>query len=310
MQAVSHPALLKVKRASLLNPGAKEYRSCGGGLVGLTEVLALIVVAAGAGTLGTMLGLGGGIFLVPILSLVFDVPLTSAIAASAIAVVANSVSGSRVYLNARYTNVRLAYVLLVPTATGAIVGGVIATSIPQTLLKVIFATLLISVAYIMLRRRNPGAVAVERTRSPDPLRLAGRYVDGPASDVVSYVPVRIYRSLPIASLGGVASGMFGIGGGPITVPLMNLVMRMPVKAAASTSSFMVGMTAASSAFIYYSRGHVDPAVTIISMAGIIVGARIGARLASRIRPQLLVVIFVVVLTVLAVSMYLDAAGLI
>lgn len=275
----------------------------------IAEALALIVVAAAAGTLGTMLGLGGGIFLVPVLSLVFDVSLTSAIAASAIAVVANSISGSRPYLTARYTNVRLAYVLLVPMVTGAIVGGVIATSLPQTILKVIFATLLVAVAYIMVRRRNPGAVPVGNTRASDPLRLEGRYVDGPASEVVSYVPRRIHIGLPIASLGGVASGLFGIGGGPITVPLMNVMMRVPVKAAASTSSFMVGMTASASAFIYYSRGHVDPAVTIISMAGIIVGAQIGARLVSRVRAQVLVVMFVTVLSLLSLSMYADAAGL-
>lgn len=277
--------------------------------MGIVEILALIVVAAGAGTLGTMLGLGGGVFLVPILSLVFDVPLTSAIAASAISVVANSISGSRVYLTARYTNVRLAYVLLIPTATGAIVGGVIATSISQTLLKAIFATLLLGIAYIMLRRRNPGAVPVGSTRARDPLRLEGRYVDGPASEVITYVPRKVAYGLPIASLGGVASGMFGIGGGPVTVPLMNIIMRVPVKAAASTSSFMVGMTASASALIYYSRGHVDTTVTIISMAGVIIGARIGVRVASRVRPQILVKLFVSVLTVLAVSMYADAIGL-
>jgi uncharacterized protein len=276
--------------------------------VEVVEFLGLIVVAAGAGTLGTMLGLGGGIFLVPILSLVFDVPLTSAIAASAIAVVANSISGSRVYLQARFTNVRLAYVLLVPTSLGAIAGGLIATSIPQTALKVIFATLLIIVAAVMLRRRNPPSTPSVRVRASDPLRLEGRYVDGPASDVITYVPRKVNLGLPIASLGGVASGMFGIGGGPITVPLMSILMRVPLKAAASTSSFMVGMTASASALIYYSRGHVDPAVTIISMAGIIAGARIGARLVTRVRPQILVTLFVVVLTLLAVSMYADALG--
>jgi uncharacterized membrane protein YfcA len=276
--------------------------------VGVAEVVALIVVAAGAGTLGTMLGLGGGIFLVPILSLVFDVPLRAAIAASAISVVANSISGSRIYLEARYTNVRLAYVLLVPMSTGAIVGGVLATSMPLAVLKIVFATLLISIAYIMVKRRNPGAIPVGRSRAPDSLRLAGRYVDGPASDVVSYVPRRIRYGFPMASLGGVASGLFGIGGGPITVPMMNLLMRVPVKAAASTSSFMVGMTASASALIYYSRGHVDPVITIISVAGIIVGARVGARLAAKLRQDLLVILFVVVLTILALSMYLDAFG--
>ena len=277
--------------------------------MGVAEVVALILVAAGAGTLGTMLGLGGGIFLVPILSLVFDIPLRSAIAASAISVVANSLSGSTIYLQARYTNVRLAYVLLVPTATGAIVGGVLATSMPLAALKIVFATLLITIAYIMVRRRNPGAIPVGSSRAPDPLRLTGRYVDGPAGDVVTYVPRRVRYGFPMASLGGVASGLFGIGGGPVIVPVMNLLMRVPVKAAASTSSFMVGMTASASALIYYSRGHVDPVVTIISVAGIIVGARVGARLASKLRQDILVILFVVVLTILALSMYLDAFGL-
>lgn len=276
--------------------------------MGVAEVIALMCAAAGAGTLGTMLGLGGGVFLVPILSLVFDVPLRSAIAASAISVVANSLSGSSFYLQNRYANVRLAYVLLVPMATGAIVGGVLATSMPQTILKLIFATMLLAVAYIMVRRRNPGSVPVVRVRAPDPLHLEGRYADGPAGDVVSYVPRRIRYGFPMASLGGVASGLFGIGGGPITVPLMNLIMRVPVKAAASTSSFMVGMTSSASALIYYSRGHVDPRITIVSVGGIVIGARIGARLTAKVRQDVLVILFVVVLSALSVSMFLETFG--
>lgn len=276
--------------------------------MGVAEVIALICVAAGAGTLGTMLGLGGGVFLVPIFSLGFDIPLTSAIAASSIAVVANSISGSRYYLSTRFTNVRLAYVFLIPSSAGAIVGGLIATSLPQNVLRFIFATMLLGVAWIMLRRRNPGAIPVGRFRAPDRFRLAGRYADGPGGDVVSYVPRRVNFALPLVSLGGVTSGLFGIGGGPITVPLMNLIMRVPVKAAASTSSFMVGMTASSSALIYYSRGHVDPVVTVIAMGGIIMGAQLGSRLATKIRAELLIIIFVSVLTVLAVSLYFEALG--
>lgn len=276
--------------------------------MGIAEAVALIIVAALTGTLGTMLGLGGGIFLVPVLSLVFHVPLTSAIAASAIAVVANSISGSRYYLNNRFTNVRLAYVMLIPTTMGAIIGGLIATSIPQTALKVVFATMLLAIAYIMVKRRNPGSIPVGRFRAPDPLRLEGRYVDGPAGDVVTYVPRRVTYALPIASVGGLSSGLFGIGGGPIIVPIMNLVMRVPVKAAASTSSFMVGMTASASAFIYYSRGHVDPGLTVIAMGGIIVGARIGALLSPRVSARFLIILFVSVLVILSVSMYFDALG--
>ncbi len=274
----------------------------------LVEVLALIAVAAAAGTLGTMLGMGGGVFMVPLFSLLFGIPLTSAIAASAIAVVANSVSGSRIYLANRFANVRLAYVLMMPISAGAVAGGLIATSIPRDLLSVLFATLLLVVAVLMLRGRRPVQAPVVRVRAEDPLRLEGRYAEGPAGDVVTYVPRRVRSSLPIATLAGLASGLFGIGGGPVQVPLMSLMMRVPVKAAASTSSFMVGMSATSSALIFYSRGHVHPATTVVAVFGIVLGSRIGAHLASKVDAQVLVMLLVGVLVFLSLSMYAETLG--
>lgn len=273
----------------------------------VAETIGLWSVATGAGVLGTMLGLGGGVFLVPIFTLVFDIPLRAAIAASAIAVVANSVSGSRVYLQLRFTNVRLALLLLTGMTAGALLGGLAAVSIPQTLLKIIFASMLLSIAAIMFLRRIPRARdRIPREPPPDPYYLAGRYQDSFFGEVVRYVPQRLRVGVPVSALAGVASGMFGIGGGPISVPLMNLVMRVPVKAAASTSSFMVGLTASTSAFIYYSAGYVDASVVVPAMFGIVVGARLGARIAARVRPDLLALIFIGVLVLLAGSMYLDA----
>ena len=114
--------------------------------------------------------------------------------------------------------------------------------------------------------------------------------------------------MPVAGLAGVASGMFGIGGGPVTVPLMTLVMGMPVKAAASTSSFMFGLSSSVSALIYYTYGSVNPRMSVAAVFGIVVGARLGARVSARLQPERLTQLFIVVLVSLAVSMGLQAAG--
>lgn len=275
----------------------------------MLETIEYFVIASFAGTLGTMLGLGGGVFLVPILTLSFGVPLRVAIAASAISVVANSVSGSRRYLELRYTNLRLAQVLLVTTTLGALIGGLVAVSLPAGVLKGAFATLLAVIAVLMIRRQLAiGASAVELEPPPDPYRLGGLYIDGPAGEVVRYVPHRIRSGLSLSTLAGVASGMFGIGGGPLSVPVMNMVMGVPLKAAASTSAFMVGLTASVSALVYLSAGFVNPAIVIPAVFGIIVGAHFGVGLALRLHPRILVVIFVAVMSILSVFMYLDAIG--
>jgi len=257
-----------------------------------------------------MLGLGGGVILVPVLTLVFGLNLDVAVAASAIAVVANSVSGSGYYLRARLTNVRLALILLVSTTAGALAGGLLVVSLPEAVTKSLFALLLLYVAYVMARRRVPAAPAssVEIVLPPDPYRLAGRYQDVSVNEIVNYVPHGLRIGIPVSSLAGVASGMFGIGGGPITVPLLTLVMGVPVKAAASTSSFMVGLTASASALIYYTHGSVNPRVSVAAVFGIIVGARIGARVSGRVHPTRLTLVFVVVLLLLAVSMGLQGFG--
>ncbi len=258
-----------------------------------------------------MLGLGGGVFLVPILSLVFGVSLKTAIAASAIAVVANSASGSAIYLKARFTNVRLALLMLVAMVAGAIAGGFLAVNLPEAVLKGSFGLLLLYVSSVMFRRgrRAPAPqVAVDTTLRDDPHRLGGRYFDPAIGGIVRYVPQKLRIGLPGASLAGIASGMFGIGGGPITVPLYTIVMGLPMKAATSTSAFMFGLTASASALVYYQNDLVDPTVAVPAVLGIISGARVGAAVVRRIRSSQLNKVFVFVLAGLAISMLLDAFG--
>lgn len=266
------------------------------------------IIALAAGTLGTLLGLGGGVFLVPILSLAFGIELKTAIAASAVAVVANSASGSSIYLRARFTNVRLALVILTSMVAGALIGGFLAVLLPEVVLKVAFAMLLYYIAFAMRRRGEPTVAVEAPTPANDPNRLGGAYYDPATSSVVRYAPHKLRLGLPGATLAGIASGMFGIGGGPVTVPLYSLVMGVPVKAATSTSSFMFGLTASASAFIYYQHHYIDPSVTIPAVLGIVGGARIGAALTTRIRPRFLGQVFVVVMLGLATSIMLDALG--
>ncbi|MCO5178203.1 MAG: sulfite exporter TauE/SafE family protein [Thermomicrobiales bacterium] len=258
-----------------------------------------------------MLGLGGGVFLVPILSLIFGLPLKPVIAASAIAVVSNSASGSAVYLKARFTNVRLAFVMLVAMVAGAIAGGLLAINLPEAVLKGAFGVLLLYVSSVMFRRSRRGptrSTTVEPVETEDPHRLGGRYHDPATGSIVRYIPRKLGIGLPGAGLAGIASGMFGIGGGPITVPLYTIVMGLPMKAATSTSAFMFGMTASASALVYYQHDLVDPTITVPAVLGIISGARIGAAVVRRIRSSQLTTVFIFVLGALAISMLLDAFG--
>lgn len=271
------------------------------------ELLAIALIALSAGTIGTMLGLGGGVILVPILTLpIFDVPLKTAVAAGVVAVVANSTAGSGVYLRARFTNVRLALMILMGLTTGALIGSLLGVTLPEWVTKSAFALLLLYVAYAMSRPR--GSAAAATAGLPDPMGVGGHYVDPANGRTMIYVPQNLKQGVPFSALGGLASGLFGIGGGPITVPIMNLVMNVPLKAATSTSSFMVGLTATASALVYYGHGEIDPRITIACVCGIVFGARIGARLAKKIQQAQLQRVFVVVMIMLAVSMGLQAVG--
>ena len=276
--------------------------------VDLEYSLALGVAAAAAAILGSMLGLGGGVFIVPIFTLYLDVDPKIAVGASALAVVTNSVVGSSNHLRNGFTNIRLSMLLQVTTAMGAIAGAIIAIWVNASILKVVLGAILVYAAVSMVRGRRrtwPNAAPTD----PDPLSLGASYVDTSSGKQVRYIPQRLPLGLGISTGAGVLSGMLGIGGGVIQVPMMNLVMRMPVKAAAGTSSFMVGMTAVATAAVFYSEGKLDPQVAVPAMLGVFVGSQFGSTLTRRLRTERLIIIFFIILTYLGLSMVLDAFGL-
>ncbi|MCG6955510.1 MAG: DUF1634 domain-containing protein [Gemmatimonadetes bacterium] len=265
----------------------------------------VLVAGALAGSLGVTLGLGGGVFVVPILSVFFGVPLKLAIAASAISVVVNSLGGTSAYLKDRMTNVRLALVMEMSTAFGAVIGGLIVVAIAPDVLRGVFGVSLVALALVMLLRpREVGSLDT----GPDRLKLRRVFRDGAAGTDVAYIPQRIPFGLTLSSLAGVLSGMLGIGGGVVKMPLLHAVMRVPVKAAAATSVFMVGITVSASAYVYYVHDLVDLSVAVPAVLGIQIGSRLGAVVARRTHSTTVVRLLVVILVYLGAVLILQAFG--
>lgn len=279
--------------------------------------LGLVAVAVLAGMFGALLGLGGGIFLVPAMTLIFKFPIHYAIGTSIVAVVATSVSASANYIKAGVTNIRLGLVLETLTTAGAIAGGLLAASLGKDTLSTLFALILLYTAYSMARRGRPGASPAAKAataaatvtpsaavtpsatgparRSPLDEALSGSFYDPVQRRLVSYEARKIGAGLVAGVFGGIASGLLGIGGGVIKVPVMNLIMKLPLKAATATSNFMVGITAVASAFVYYSKGFVNPLLAVPVALGVFAGAQLGTVVARRVKTAVLTWIFVAVL---------------
>jgi len=252
--------------------------------------LLMIGSGAAAGVFGSLLGLGGGVLIVPLLTLGFGLPLREAVGVSLVAVIMTSSAAAGVYLERHVANLRLGMSLELFTATGALVGGSIAFLLDEQVLELLFAILLVYVALTMLRARRAsndevtaGSTGGYRVRNM-PLGVAG-------------------------SLGaGVVSALLGIGGGIIKVPLMNVGMGVPLRVATATSNLMIGITAAASAVIYLFHGGIDPYVAGPTAIGVFVGASVGSRVAPRIDVRYLRGLFVVVLLYTAAQMFLKAIG--
>ncbi len=265
----------------------------------LDLLLALSGLVAGA--FGALLGLGGGILIVPILTLGFDLPVTAAVGTSLICVIATSTGGAAVNVRAGRADVRLGIMLGAGTVVGALTGGVVAGLLPERILAALFALLLVYTAFTMGR----GALRGRAAATPEPI-LEAATPDGPSE------PAYRFRRLPAAVGGsfvaGNVSGLLGVGGGIVTVPLIHLLMGAPMRIAVATSNFMIGITAAAGAYAYLFRGDVDAAVAAPVVLGVAVGAAIGARVSGRIRPGWLVALFVVVVLYVAFQMAMRAVG--
>jgi uncharacterized membrane protein YfcA len=256
-----------------------------------------------AGLLGSLVGVGGGIIVVPALTLLMGVSIQKAIAASIVSVIATSSGAAASYVSERIANMRLGMVLEVATVVGALTGAFLADWVSGRTLFLAFAALLGYTAWSMVRPRGK---AVEPADDPlaDKLKLHGAYFDKALGREVFYRVSRTRLGLAVSYLAGVASGLLGIGGGVLKVPVMNLAMGIPIKACTATSNFMIGVTAAASAAVYFMRGDVLTFVAAPVAVGVLLGARFGASLMNKMKNASIRYIFVAVLVASSVQMLL------
>jgi uncharacterized protein len=265
---------------------------------------------AAAGIFGSLLGLGGGILIVPLLTLGFGLPLREAVGVSLVSVMMTSSAAAGVYLERHVANLRLGMTLELFTAIGALAGGSIAFLLDERMLSLLFAVLLAYVAFTMVRARARDSIqgveaptidlGLDDEPSARPTVLDRLGGDG-------YQVRNLGRGVLGALGAGVASALLGIGGGIIKVPLMHLAMGVPLRVATATSNLMIGITAAASAVIYLVHGGIDPYVAGPTGIGVFVGATAGSRLGHRLDLRYLRLLFVVVLGYTAVQMLLRAA---
>jgi len=272
--------------------------------------LLIFLAAIAAGILGSLVGLGGGVLIVPLLTLVFGFPIYFAIGASIISVIATSSGAAAAYVKDHMTNLRVGMFLELATTTGAICGAFLAGLLAPEILSVLFGIiLLISAAPLVLKIGEELPQGVKNDRLANWLHLNGCYPDQHLQREVCYQVTRTPLGLAMMYVAGLISGLLGIGSGTFKVLALDVAMRLPMKVSTTTSNFMIGVTAAASAGIYFSRGDIPPLIAAPVALGILIGALVGARLLAHLSNRILRIIFLMVIVVAAVEMMLHGVGI-
>jgi len=267
----------------------------------------LIYALAGGltGTVGGLLGLGGGVFLVPLLALGFHLPPRTAVAASLVAVIASSATATTLNMRRGLVNVSLAFTLMLSTSTGGLLGGTIAQYISTRTLYAIFSSTLFVIAIIVTSRSKARNVLTDATLEVG--WLGGRVVED--GKTLSYLMKRLPFAMVVALLAGAISGLLGVGGGVVLVPVLNSFCGIPIRVAAATSAFMVGTTAAVSASLYVGRGDMDPFITAAIALGSLPGSAFGAWLSKMMPVRSIKGILATSLVVVALRLCFAALGM-
>ena len=257
----------------------------------LGPLLLLIALGFFAGGFGALAGLGGGIIITPLLAIYYGLPMHSAIAVSLVAVIATSTATSSLYVERHITDVRLGMTLELATTVGALVAALVAHHVNRRTLAVLFACFLLYSSISMARK-------AWGTRKEQEIYA-----------IPSYSIHNYPLGLGAALIAGGFSGLLGIGGGPIKVPVMYLFMKVPLRVATATSNFMIGVTAATSAYVYWGHGDINVSIAAPLVSGVFAGSLLGARLSSKVRSAWVLFLLIVVTAWLAgVMIYKIATG--
>src|SRR6266705_1836177 len=277
------------------------------------SLLIVLLIFAGsimAGMLGSLVGLGGGVLIVPLLTIAFGLPIYFAIGASIISVIATSSGAATAYVRDHLTNLRVGMFLEIATTTGAITGAFLAGLLAPKLLFVLFGViLLISVLPLMRKIGEELPQGVKNDRLANWLQLSGSYPDQHLGREVAYQVTHTPLGMAMMYVAGIISGLLGIGSGTFKVLAIDTAMRLPMKVSTTTSNFMIGVTAAASAGIYFSRGDVPPLVAAPVALGVLLGAFLGTRLMTRLSNKALHLIFLPVMAVMSLAIVLRGLGI-
>jgi uncharacterized membrane protein YfcA len=269
----------------------------------MSVLLFTLIVLLGAflaGLLGSLTGLGGGVIIIPLLTLILGVDIHYAIGASIISVIATSSGSAAAYVKEGITNIRIGMFLEIATTISAIVGVVIATYIKADYIMIIFGLILLFSAYSMLKKKIDHSNNEKTSVLANYFKLNGSYpVDG---TLRQYAVHHVVGGFSMMFVAGALSGLLGIGSGALKVIGMDNIMKIPFKVSTTTSNFMMGVTAAASALVYLHKGQIDPAIAMPVTIGVITGATIGSKILIRTKTDKLKLIFAVVVGFLAFQM--------
>jgi uncharacterized membrane protein YfcA len=267
----------------------------------LVFLLSILLVSYVAGLLGSVTGLGGGVVIIPFFTLMLNIDLRYAIGTSLITAIATSSGSAIAYVKEGITNIRLGMFLEIATTIGAVCGAALAMYTPTHLIAIVFGLVLMTSVLLSLRKHEVLAGDAAKNKWAEKLKLNSTYPDQ-AGNIIPYSVRRVPGGFIMMWIAGIISGLLGIGSGALKVVAMDTMMRLPFKVSTTTSNFMIGVTAAASAGVYFYRGYIDPALSMPVVLGVLAGAYTGSNVLAKVSPKILRIIFAIVVGVLAIQM--------
>ncbi|WP_300675554.1 sulfite exporter TauE/SafE family protein [Soonwooa sp.] len=266
----------------------------------MTEIIILFLGAVAAGLLGSLTGLGGGVIIIPLLTLGFGVPMHYAIGASLISVIGTSSGSAVAFVKEGFTNMRIGMFLEIATTAGAILGALVSGMLNPNTIGIIFASILLLTVILNLKGKPDHQEPLIKGSLEDKLKLYGTFPD--KGVIKSYSARNTIPGFLMMAFAGMMSGLLGIGSGALKVLAMDNMMKLPFKVSTTTSNFMIGVTAVAGALIYFQRGEIIPVIVAPVLIGVVVGSLIGAKTLMVSKTKKLKTFFAIVITILSVYM--------
>lgn len=266
----------------------------------MSEIIILFLGAISAGLLGSLTGLGGGVIIIPLLTLGFGVPMHYAIGASLISVIGTSSGAAVAFVKEGFTNMRIGMFLEIGTTAGAIMGALVSGMLNPNTIGIIFASILLLTVVLNLKGKPDHQEPVIKGSLEEKLKLYGTFPD--KGILKSYSARNTVPGFLMMMFAGAMSGLLGIGSGALKVLAMDNMMKLPFKVSTTTSNFMIGVTAVASALIYFQRGEIIPVIVAPVLIGVVVGSFIGSKTLMVSKTKKLKIFFAIVITILSIYM--------